>query len=117
MPRSLITILPDSGDELVQLVNHHDSFIYAGDEFFQVFVLKFCALGIFPIAFSLLPLSPQLFGNRSQSGAVGVHAATFFSPGSAGCAAVCSGVGAGIDEEGRGPLSEYAASVLMVSVR
>src|SRR5437762_9538999 len=40
------------------------------------------------------------------SGAVGVHAATFFSPGSTRCAAGCSGVGAGIDEEGRGPLSE-----------
>src|SRR6266550_9411326 len=117
MPSSLLTILPDSGDELVQLVDYHDSFVHAGDEFFQVFVLKFCALGILPIGFCVLPLSPQLFGNRSQSGAVGIHAATFFSPGSAGCVPVWAGPAAGIDDSGRGPISEYAASVLMASVR
>src|SRR6266403_1906606 len=106
MPRSLLTILPDSADELVQLVDYRDGFIHAGDEFFQVFVLEFLTLGIFPIAPGFLPLNPQLFGNRSQAGAVGIHAATFFSPGSAGCAAVWLGPVAGIEEAGRGPISE-----------
>src|SRR6266436_930788 len=117
MPRSLLTILPDSGDEFVQLVNHHDSFIHAGDEFFQVFVLEFLALGIFPIALGFLPLRPQFFRNRAQSGAVGIHAGTFFSRGSEGGAEVWPGLGAGIEEAGREPISEYAARVLMASVR
>src|SRR6266581_1275470 len=72
-PRCLLTVLPDLHYQLIQLFDHCNGLIDAGQKFFQILALEFLALGIAPILLGLLPLQPKLFGNRPQARAIRVH--------------------------------------------
>src|ERR1035437_81032 len=72
-PRLLLTVLPDFGYELVQLVDHCNRPVHAGQEFFHIPMLEFLALGVLPVALRVLPLGPQFLGDARQPGAARLH--------------------------------------------
>src|ERR1035437_4633233 len=53
-PRLLLTVLPDFGNELVQLFDHCNRPVHGGQEFFHVPALEFLALCVFPVTLRIL---------------------------------------------------------------